>query len=70
MRYDNKKIVFSNNAKSEVAKAKDKFSYVEAGVITIGEINNDKTREAFIKLCDEIEASLEHIKSEVINGGQ
>lgn len=66
MRYNGKKVNFSEQASEQVKLIYKHLPYIEARVEQ-NDIKDDLDREIFIRYCDMLEACLEHLKSEVIN---
>lgn len=66
MKYNGKKVNFSDNAMKQIEHIYKYLPYLE-GRIERNDIKDDLDREIFVKTCDDLEACLEHLKSEVIN---
>ena len=66
MKYNGKKVNFSESAMEQVKLVIKHFPYIEARVEN-NDVVDDNDREIFIRYCDMIESCLEHLKSEVIN---
>lgn len=66
MKYNGKKVNFSEEAKGQVIIAKHLLGSIELAVKN-NNLDCDLMRERFICLCDRLGNCLEHLKSEVIN---
>lgn len=66
MKHNGKKVKFSVFALKMTFEARKSLDYIEA-LIERDLVDSDIQRECFIQACDNIEACIEHLKSEVIN---
>ena len=66
MKDNGKGVKFSNKALEIVSNCRKSLDYIEA-LIEKDLVKDYNDREMFVKVCDNIESGLEHLKSEVIN---
>ena len=66
MKHNGKKVNFSDKALGQIEQARKCLDYLE-GLIERDAVKDDTDRELFVLSCDNAQACLEHLKSEVIN---